>query len=328
LLRAAILVLMLHAVFVLPADAQTLRRLVLSHPNSYDYSGSVLYDADPRESRWKAWWCGRDHDHDGIYYAWSVDKIHWSTPQLVFRAGIELGELGLWDSLHVCHPNVLKHPLGAWSGWEYVMYYTGSRSDTTNKVGIALSMDGVRWHRWHNPATGSALLLDCPTGVYGCGIPSIVTLGTEFMGTFTVRIPGYEHVVRARSSDGIHWTDIAVWDPIPSVPGAPGISTMYSPDDVYKWLSVFTYNDYDVLYGSVYWGAPWVLLSSIQHASPWPPFPWGTTSLVSFYRSMEGHRPPDGSVWSMFGTPALDFLRTRRDIDSQELQAIDWGDGW
>jgi hypothetical protein len=319
----SILLSILQPLLAPPVHAQKFERLLLSHPNSYDYSGNVLYDEV--ENRWKAWWCGREHDHDAIFYAWSPDKITWSSPQLVFQSGLELGQLGLWDALHVCHPTVLQNPPGAWSGWTYVMYYTGSRSDLTNKIGVALSMDGTTWVRWYNPDTGSSLLLDCPTGVYGCGIPSIVILGTDYLGTFTVRIPGYEHIVRARSPDGIHWSDVVVWDPV--TPGAPGLSLMYNPDNQYKWLCVFTYNNFEVLYGAVYWGAPWVALSSTEDAPHWPRSRWGTSSGVGFYRSMQGHRPPDGLVWSMFGSPGLALIQPRN-INAQELQAVYWGDGW
>jgi predicted GH43/DUF377 family glycosyl hydrolase len=57
------------------------------------------------------------------------------------------GASGEWDDVQVNGPNVLKTDNG------YIMYYDGHGSESTSRIGMATSSDGIHWTKYNDPAT-------------------------------------------------------------------------------------------------------------------------------------------------------------------------------
>jgi len=282
--------------------APMMRALALAHPDSYDYVPSIFWDTDV--SKWRAYWCGYDAaiPGDGIYTAESSDRVRWTTPRLVFRAAP-----GQWDGQHVCDPSVLHRPSGTWgqAGWRYVLYFMGGVGDVNGgKIGVALSMDGYAWQRFHgNP------IIDCGSVGYGCGQPSVVQQGNLFLLVYVVSVPSGDGTRRALSWDGWHMFDEADWSVCAGC--APGLDLIYAPGSAYPYQGVFTKDFQEQRVGAAGWGAPWVWLDRA---------PMIGTQGSGFYRS--GHGWQRGAIWSAFGTPPHAW--TPYNYGTQELHAVAW----
>lgn len=307
------------------------KNLNLYHPGSYDYVPSIMYDRDER--RWKAWWCGSAQaggvgiPGDGIFYAYSWDKVNWTAPQLVFS-----GQYGqTWDNLHTCDPSVIKHPIGTLKGWTYVMYYNGASSDPSfqkgcsvkspsgqpngcnNMVGIATSFDGVHWQRY----SGNPILNCSSPSHYGCGQFSVTKSSDlkEYRITY-LRDDGSDYNVhRVESKDGITLINDFIWPtPPPPNSGIPGLDIMYDKG-TNRYFGVFTYNN-----GETLWSAPFG--GSWSYIQTFGGYPGYYTYGSGFFRTQDGWNP-GGPVWSAYGTPP--FTMIPHDYNQQELKAVQWG---
>jgi hypothetical protein len=296
-----LLVLTWLAYGVVLATAQpVIQALALSHPGSYDYVPSIVWDTD--RMTWRAYWCGFDGPTgDGIFTAESTDRVRWTPPRLVLRASP-----GQWDGQHACDPSVLHRPGGEWgrAGWRYVMYYMGGHGDTGGKVGVALSMDGDVWQKF-----GGNPILDCGDTGYGCGQLAMIQDGDLFLAVYVQSTPTVTGTRRALSWDGYHFFDDQDWSVWAGC--APGMDLLHTPGGAYLFQGVFTKDWQEQRVGAVGWGAPWVWLDSA---------PMVGTQGSGFYRGGHGERV--GAIWSAFGTPPV--LWTPADYTGQELQAVRW----
>jgi hypothetical protein len=130
-------------------------------------SPHVLHDG----GLFKMWYQGTDSSSvDRIGYATSVDGIHWvkhAGPVLSEGANRDFDERGVSD------------PCVILEGATYVMCYAGTGNDFRQRLGLAVSNDGIAWTRYaHNPILdlGASGTFD----EHGLSGPSIVKVGTVF----------------------------------------------------------------------------------------------------------------------------------------------------
>lgn len=147
----------------------------------YDYAPSILFDS--AANQWVMYNCGLysdpNYSSDAIWRSTSTDKVNWTSPQPV----LFVGNPGTWDDAHVCDPSVLKNV--SINGYSWAMWYTGiqGRSGFTsdNKIGLALSNDGIHWSKLARP------VIDCggTSAVYGCGQQSVIKDGSTYRMSHT-----------------------------------------------------------------------------------------------------------------------------------------------
>ncbi len=119
----------------------------------------------------KMWYQGTDSSGvDRIGYATSLDAVHWTKhgPPVLSEGGV-----GDFDARGVSDPCVILE------GATYVMMYAGTGNDFRQRLGLAVSGDGITWTRYaHNP------ILDLgANGTFderGLSGPSIFKVGTVF----------------------------------------------------------------------------------------------------------------------------------------------------
>jgi hypothetical protein len=175
-----------------------------SKPVGYDYAPSILWDG----AKWVMFHCGYDvnldYSSDAIYRSESTDGVQWSEPAIVLR----VGEPGAWDDRHVCDPTVLTAV--SIKGYSWAMWYTGiggRGADTLgpNKIGLALSHDGVHWTKLPG---GPVISCGNDPSVFGCLQPSVVKDGATFRMSHTeylCRAPSCRLNRLRSSTDGIRW---------------------------------------------------------------------------------------------------------------------------
>src|SRR5207302_978995 len=97
---------------------------------------------------------------DVILRSTSRDGVAWSAASVVLAPG----RPGGWDGRHVCDPTVVTGVnIG---GYSWAMWYTGAGPRNavgigTNRIGLALSHDGIHWDR-------QGVVVDCGRVVPGC----------------------------------------------------------------------------------------------------------------------------------------------------------------
>jgi predicted GH43/DUF377 family glycosyl hydrolase/DNA-binding transcriptional ArsR family regulator len=134
---------------------------------------------------------------EAIGLATSTDGVNWTKyPSPILQPGVK----GTWDSSWVDYPSVI------WNGTEYLMYYSGFNSTSTESVGVAFSKDMIHWQKY----VGNPILRPGP-GLYdNYSISSHAVMydpplykmwyAGRYSGNYTHSI-GY-----ATSPDGVHWT--------------------------------------------------------------------------------------------------------------------------
>lgn len=145
------------------------------------------------------WLSGVLNNVTGIFTARSTDGVNWKNFTLVLRPGLN----GSWDEL-VYSPSVI------WNGSTYLMYYTGTGTDSYRQIGLAYSRDNTNWVKYaHNP------ILTAGPGIYDSwwgrfadvmldnGVYKTWYTGHTLTNTST---PWYTAVDYATSMDGVHWT--------------------------------------------------------------------------------------------------------------------------
>jgi predicted GH43/DUF377 family glycosyl hydrolase len=151
-------------------------------------------------------------DIDGEFWHWyqagrvpqiglarSRDGIRWSK-----EAGpvLQLGPRGSWDELGVADPYVIR------VAETLYMYYLGQDRARRQRLGVAMSTDGYRWHKLRsNPV----LELGAP-GTFderGLGEPAVWSEHGSYWMLYTGR-DRHEHrrLGLARSQDGVAWTRV------------------------------------------------------------------------------------------------------------------------
>jgi len=157
---------------------------------------SVLYDG----SLYHLWYAGTGSSSDGgIGYAFSSDGVQWtrhpSNPVLSPSPGA-------WDEDSVNDPCVI------FDGATFWMYYVGEDASSNERIGVALSGDGVTWTR---PA-GNPVLLPSP-GEWDereVGSPSVLREEGLFRMWYSAEtLPDAKRIGYAESPDGLVWTKSA-----------------------------------------------------------------------------------------------------------------------
>ncbi|QTH43585.1 hypothetical protein J4772_03885 [Cohnella sp. LGH] len=173
--------------------------------DKYDWGAAVIRNGD----KYQMWWTRQD-PHDSVYYAESLDGLHWYDLQRVLMPAENA-----WESIHVADPSVVI------VGGTYYMFYEAPRSPYQtctpegydNAIFMATSTDGKTWNKYPSnsdpqPVVRQPVSTYC-SGVYGVGQPQVLYRNGQFEMYYTfVAHPdslGRNDVARAVSSDGINW---------------------------------------------------------------------------------------------------------------------------
>ncbi|WP_455391552.1 LamG-like jellyroll fold domain-containing protein [[Eubacterium] cellulosolvens] len=149
----------------------------------------VLFDG----KKYKMWYGGELGTTWKIGYATSIDGINWQ--KYPNNPVLDLGSSGSWDDAEVKDPFVL------FDGGMYKMWYTGMKnSNHVNKVGYAISYDGINWTKHSNNP-----IISGPSG-WNLGIRSMHILPefNNYLGWFTNR-GGQMEIYYTHSTDGVSW---------------------------------------------------------------------------------------------------------------------------
>lgn len=147
----------------------TLPSSILFDRSGYDYAPSMYQEGNVQ----KFWWCGlgtvpgTTFNTDVIYYrSYNFDTSQWSAITMVLWPSS-----GRWDGYYVCDPSVIRgkfyNPEDGQT-YSHAMYYTATdRSDgANNKIGLALSNDGIAWIKYSLPVISPQTF---PASTYGAG---------------------------------------------------------------------------------------------------------------------------------------------------------------
>lgn len=184
--------------------------------SGYDYAPSILWDPD--SSTWVMYHCGyySTTNSDAIFRSTSGDGQSWSAPAAV----LTVGNAGDWDDGHVCDPTVVHTETDILlDNHKWAMWYTGVDNDdcvtscVNNRVGFAVSENGITWRKFAGPVVGSD---ECPSNdsYWGCGQPSVVKIeNTYYMSHTEFLCSGVDcRNIRARTSaNGWDWTSGSVF---------------------------------------------------------------------------------------------------------------------
>jgi predicted GH43/DUF377 family glycosyl hydrolase len=112
---------------------------------------------------------------------------------------LDLGPVGSWDERAVADPYVIRiDPY-------FYMYYLGQDRAVRQRIGVARSVDGVRWEKLRtNP------IVEMDEDERGIGEPAVWQSDGFYWMLYTVRDFTENRYLRiARSTDGVHWTKLA-----------------------------------------------------------------------------------------------------------------------
>jgi predicted GH43/DUF377 family glycosyl hydrolase len=135
-----------------------------------------------------------------IGLARSADGRSWSKlPEPVLTGGPR----GSWDERDVADPYVIR------AGGAYYLYYLGMDRARRQRLGVAVSADGVRWHKWRsNPI----LELGAPGAFDEAGLGEPAVWASP--GWYWMLYPGRDRhenrrIGLARSRDGVRWNRVS-----------------------------------------------------------------------------------------------------------------------
>jgi sucrose-6-phosphate hydrolase SacC (GH32 family) len=117
---------------------------------------------------------------------------------------LETGPYMAWDEQAVADPYVIR------IGGEFYMYYLGQDRAARQRLGLARSPDGVHWRKLR---TNPILELGAPGSFdeNGLGEPAVWQARGFYWMLYTGRGAGeVRRMGMARSTDGVHWTKLAV----------------------------------------------------------------------------------------------------------------------
>lgn len=164
---------------------------------------------------------------------WTVD------PEPVLKPGSD----GVWDSLQVNAPSVVKTDDG------YTMFYSGNSDGLANSmIGMAISLDGVHWTKYDDPATTDTPFAESDPIITSDEASAFVHQPRAVYTPDTGWTMIYRRVQRpdmelwyARSDDGIHWqtvSDEPVWTrtTIPASNGFWFTGLVFHEDTYYLYI--------------------------------------------------------------------------------------------
>ncbi|MCE5197683.1 MAG: hypothetical protein ABFD54_13540 [Armatimonadota bacterium] len=179
---------------------------------SYDWGPSILKIGNT----YRMWWVRGVNHGDKIWYADSLDSIHYYHKQQVMEP-VNNG----WETTHVGHPTVVYVDAG--SGSKYYMFYESPmRYDGLDgNIYLATSTDGVSWNKWPSNSDPRPVIEGynrtpdpASPAHYGVGLPSVYYKDGKFVINYVEDCDGPNKMRRAESYDGIHWGSVAgTWQP-------------------------------------------------------------------------------------------------------------------
>jgi len=143
-----------------------------------------------------------------IGYATSTDGISWQK-DILNNPVLDLGSSGEWDDYWVTQPTVVK------DGSTYKMWYTGSRLPIgTERIGYAISPDGINWTKYDDPSTPNAPfaesdpVLEVTAGAWDQFYvfqPCVIINSSNFEMWYAGNNGSIQSIGHATSLDGIIW---------------------------------------------------------------------------------------------------------------------------
>jgi predicted GH43/DUF377 family glycosyl hydrolase len=174
-------------------------RVLSPQPDTWEGSyiaanGSALFDG----GEFSYWYVAGPRDKPSIGVARSTDGKAWrKNPAPV----VEPGPRGSWDERGVADPAVIR------IGDTLYMYYLGQDRARRQRLGLARSVDGVRWQKLRaNP-----VLEGGPDGAFDerLGEPAVWQSHGSYWMIYTGRdAHEYRRLGLARSIDGVAWTKL------------------------------------------------------------------------------------------------------------------------
>lgn len=158
-------------------------------------NGSALRTA----SQFWYWYVAGPEPRPRIGLARSTDLATWTKEP---RPVLETGPYGSWDEYGVADPYVVR------AGPYFYLFYLGQDRAKRQRLGIARSIDGVRWDKLR---TNPILELG-GIGAFdenGLGEPAVWNSHGSYWMLYTGRDIGeMRRMGLARSTDGVHWTKV------------------------------------------------------------------------------------------------------------------------
>ncbi len=174
-----------------------LNTIISQNDDKYDWGATVIRDTD---GLYKMWWT-RQSPNDRIWYADSVDGIHWHHAQQVMAPANGTSP----EQFHVADPSVVK------LGGVYYMFYEAPNNAVNgqSQIFLATSSNGVSWSKTPNntnPQPVVALPAGTPTNAYGIGMPSVFYKDSQFHMFYMANLTGWPDQIRhAVTSNPASW---------------------------------------------------------------------------------------------------------------------------
>lgn len=155
-------------------------------------NGTALYD----RGRYLYWYQAGRRPRIGL--ATSIDGLQWSKR---LEPVMNLGPRGSWDERGVADPYVIRSS-------DLYMYYLGEDRARRQRLGVALSQDGITWTKYRD---SPILELGGPGAFdeFGLGEPAVWSQHGWYWMLYTGRDRNeYRRLGLARSRDGVKWSRV------------------------------------------------------------------------------------------------------------------------
>lgn len=188
---------------------------ILSNENGYVAEPAVLYDR--LQNFYQMWYSVLDDGRYKIYYATSNNGLDWFNHSE--NPVLTPGTLNEWDGSHVRSSAVI------YVDGIYKLYYIGVNSLSQSQIGLAISNDGIDWHKH----LGNPILSLGQSGSWDAAAayhPKVVYDGDIYFMWYAGSDGNIVQGGLANSSDGITWAKYPN-NPV-LVSGSPGSWDEYS----------------------------------------------------------------------------------------------------
>jgi len=168
--------------------------LEVGSPGSWDENFAVATTVLHHQGIYKMWYEG----DGGFGYATSADGLVW-TKDTVHNPIMEPGPPGSWDEMEINHASVLI------LNNTYHMWYSGVDANDDNRIGHAISIDGIIWARdTANPVLnlGTTAPWDTSEAIH----PSVIFENDTLKMFYNGYGGNTQRILFAYSPDGINWT--------------------------------------------------------------------------------------------------------------------------
>jgi hypothetical protein len=170
----------------------------------------------PVSGGWRLYYHGRGPGvHGAVGVAEGADGLHWEKRGVVFGPN---PRPGCFDSLGILSRHVVAYQ-GGWAMLYEAMSDAPVAPYTFSRIGLAFSVDGLRWERQPGPGAGGCVLDVGPPGAWDAlaiGMPWVVPLGD---GRWRLYYVGYDE--RSSAAIGVAEADeddLTRWTKLPAAP--------------------------------------------------------------------------------------------------------------